>query len=210
MRKIIILLIIVMLIPLNCMAAQYTDEADILFDIGLFKGTEKGYELDKTLTRAEAAVMIARFYGAESMGINGYFSENYFDDVYTHWARSYINYCYKHEITKGTGEKTFSPEKEITAQEYTSLLLRAMGYKYANPDNVHIAAAELSLADSEEINRLFEGSFTRDKMVHISYKALGVKTPNDKYLIDEFIKKQVVLRTIAEKYTFYNDRIYIE
>lgn len=37
--------------------------ADALFELGIFKGTDIGYQLDKTLTRAEAVTMIVRIIG---------------------------------------------------------------------------------------------------------------------------------------------------
>lgn len=37
----------------------------MLYNIGLFRGTEKGFELDKPMTRAEAAAMLTRLLGAE-------------------------------------------------------------------------------------------------------------------------------------------------
>ena len=39
--------------------------ADVLNTLGLFKGTENGYELDKPLTRMEALIMLIRLSGNE-------------------------------------------------------------------------------------------------------------------------------------------------
>ena len=43
-------------------------QAQMLYDLGLFRGTEKGFELEQPMTRAEAAVMLTRFLGAERAG----------------------------------------------------------------------------------------------------------------------------------------------
>lgn len=40
-------------------------QAEMLKQLGLFGGTEKGFELERNMTRAEAAVMLVRFMGAE-------------------------------------------------------------------------------------------------------------------------------------------------
>ena len=38
---------------------------------GLFRGSDKGWELDRQPTRAEAAIMLVRFLGLESEALNG-------------------------------------------------------------------------------------------------------------------------------------------
>lgn len=39
-------------------------QAQMLCDLGLFRGTENGFELEKPMTRAEAAAMLTRLLGA--------------------------------------------------------------------------------------------------------------------------------------------------
>ena len=40
-------------------------QAQMLYDLGLFKGTDKGFALEKSMTRAEASVMLTRLLGAK-------------------------------------------------------------------------------------------------------------------------------------------------
>ena len=37
--------------------------AQMLFELGLFRGTDQGFELERSMTRGEAAVMVTRFFG---------------------------------------------------------------------------------------------------------------------------------------------------
>ena len=46
-------------------------QAQMLCDLGLFRGTENGFELEKPMTRAEAAAMLTRFLGAEQEALAG-------------------------------------------------------------------------------------------------------------------------------------------
>ena len=46
-------------------------QAQMLSDLGLFRGTEKGFELEKPMTRAEAAAMLTRLLGAEQAALSG-------------------------------------------------------------------------------------------------------------------------------------------
>lgn len=43
------------------------DQAVMLKKLGLFQGTEESFELERNMTRAEAAVMLVRFLGAEDI-----------------------------------------------------------------------------------------------------------------------------------------------
>lgn len=47
------------------------NDAVFLDQLGLFRGTEQGYELDRTMTRAEGAVMLTRLLGGEQEALKG-------------------------------------------------------------------------------------------------------------------------------------------
>jgi hypothetical protein len=64
--------------------------ANFLNKLGLFRGSDHGYELDRTLNRDEAAVMIVRLMGAEDEVLSGIYNTP-FDDL-DDWARPYIVY----------------------------------------------------------------------------------------------------------------------
>ena len=46
-------------------ASSYDHYADQLKELGLFQGTNQGYDLDRAPTRAEAATMLVRLLGKE-------------------------------------------------------------------------------------------------------------------------------------------------
>ena len=70
MKKIVksflsVILAIVMSMSMMIGALAYENDdaqnkADILYTLGLFKGTENGYELDKERTRIQALIMLIR------------------------------------------------------------------------------------------------------------------------------------------------------
>ncbi len=182
----------------SAFAAEYTNEADALNAVGLFKGTEKGYELDKTFTRAEGAAMIVRLLGKEKEALASSGSVK-FTDVSDHWSKPYVAYCAGRGITNGTSESKFSPDDKMSGAEYMTLVLRSIGYPNIEPESVSLAAPELYLGSSKEIRELLSGDFTRDKMVHVSYKALNVKNPEGKMLINTLIDGGAVTRSAAER-----------
>ena len=65
-KSIIIALIILVILPTSIFASiENTDKAQVLNELGLFQGTNNGYELDRAPTRTEAGVMLIRLLGVE-------------------------------------------------------------------------------------------------------------------------------------------------
>lgn len=54
-------------------------QAEMLKKLGLFMGTDKGFELEREMTRAEAAAMLCRFLGGEAETAKGGFSHPFRD-----------------------------------------------------------------------------------------------------------------------------------
>ena len=65
-------------------------QAQMLCDLGLFRGTENGFELEKPMTRAEAAAMLTRLLGAEQEALTTE-REHPFTDV-PQWADPYVGW----------------------------------------------------------------------------------------------------------------------
>ena len=53
-------------------ASDFDAAAEDLSAIGMFRGTEKGFELDRAPTRSEVAIMLVRLYGAEESAKEAY------------------------------------------------------------------------------------------------------------------------------------------
>ena len=99
-----VLLLLAML--LSCVPAlaagsshSYTtlQKAEALKTLGLFQGTNKGFELEKTLTREQAITLIVRLLGAEAEAKEKN-PEHPFTDVLA-WASPYVC-CLLHQTQK--------------------------------------------------------------------------------------------------------------
>jgi|MucameStandDraft_1065616.scaffolds.fasta_scaffold05063_8 hypothetical protein len=160
-------------------AADFTGCADALNQMGLFSGTDKGYELDRAPSRTEAAVMLVRLLGGEQEATE----KNYttpFTDV-PGWASPYVGWLYENNLTSGTSATTFGSDDTCTAQMYATFLLRSLGYQDSG-DSVDFQfndaikfAEEKGVADSANYNA---ENFLRDHVVAMSYTALSVQ-PKD-------------------------------
>jgi hypothetical protein len=153
---------------------------EALKELGILKGTEKGLELDKELTRAEGAVMYSRLLGLEEE-IELFASENPdyttdFTDV-PDWVKPTINYLHSKGYVNGISTTEYGSGNFMKETEYATLVLRALGYKDGEDfewNTANVRAEELGLfaKDAVQPSVMLGGEFNRRKMAYISYNAL--------------------------------------
>lgn len=126
-----ILIVVMMLVmvfnsmlPLS-VAAENT-KAEALSTLGLFKGTENGFELEKSLTRTEAITLLVRLLGKEDEALKCG-KTHPFTDV-APWADGYVSYAYEKGITNGISATLFGAEDVVESNMYITFLLRALGF----------------------------------------------------------------------------------
>lgn len=125
------------------------DEAiALLQSYGLVKGDEFGnLNLEKQITRAEAATIFVRALGQEST-VPLMASLVPFDDAKGHWAAGYIAVAYRLNVMKGRSETVFDPDALITNQEVYTVLLRLVQREPLgawNPQQIMQISADLGL-----------------------------------------------------------------
>ncbi|GMQ56948.1 hypothetical protein AN1V17_13420 [Vallitalea sediminicola] len=160
---------------------DYNQYAERLNELGLFKGTSKGYELDEAPTRTVGAVMLIRLLGKEEEVLNGSYSHP-FTDVPS-WANNYIGYMYENELTKGLTKDKFGANDLLDVKSYMTFVLRALRYDDSKGDFNWSTSLEkgksLNLMTDSEVNKIANSLFLRGNMVRISYMALNVKLRNE-------------------------------
>jgi hypothetical protein len=156
------------------LAADYTYFADELHNVGVFQGTDVGYELDASATRAQAAVMLVRLLGQEQNAENGGFTHP-FTDV-PDWASVAVGYLYTNKLTNGVSDTKFDPNALCTAQMYATFALRSLGYSDKDGDFRYADAIAFGEKSNIVNDALAADTFTRDKMVAVSYNALLAAT----------------------------------
>ena len=180
-------------------AANYTNCADSLHEMGLFQGTQNGYDLDRTPTRAEASVMLVRLLGKEAEAKALTYTAPFTD--LKGWEKPYVQYLYSNGLANGTNRTTFNPTGKCTAQMYAVFLLRALGYSdtadfsYANAIET---AREQGIYDTGIIN---VQNFLRDDAAAASYTALSVSPKNSKgTLLDQLVGENAITEADAKRY----------
>ena len=183
----------------SAFAANYTNCADSLHEMGLFQGTQNGYDLDRTPTRAEAAVMLVRLLGKEAEAKTLTYTAPFTD--LKGWEKPYVQYLYSNGLANGTNRTTFNPTGKCTAQMYAMFLLRALGYSdtadfsYANAIET---AREQGIYDTGIIN---VQNFLRDDAAAASYTVLSVSPKNSEgTLLDQLVSENAITEANAKRY----------
>ncbi len=174
--------------------------ADQLHELGLFLGTEKGYELDRPMTRAEAVTMLYRVFFMVP-GAGNFNASHPFTDV-PDWAYSPVACAYTGGMTYGISETEFGSDLPITVNQYLTFMLRAMGYDsfdfdwdspYGLAVRLRMLPAEVNLKD-----------FTRGDAVAITAAALFAPLKHE----DMTLGEKLATMGIYLKEDF--DKVYVE
>lgn len=158
--------------------ANATQAANRLYTLGLFSGTGKNadgtpiFELDRMPTRQEAITMLVRLLGKEDEANAGSWTTP-FTDVDA-WALPYVGYAYTQGLTSGTGATTFGGNETVTAAQYLTFVLRALGYRSGTDfawDSAWVLSDTVGMTNGEYSAA---SRFTRGDVVKTSCNALGI------------------------------------
>ena len=172
-------LIIVLSLSAAASAADYTAEesANALYELGLFQGTGETangkpiYSLDASPTRAQAVTMLVRLLGRENEARSGSWDVPFTD--LPDWAKPYVGYAYANGLTNGLGADRFGSGSKVTASQYLTFILRALGYSSESDFQWNNAAA---FSDGLGLTHGEYGAaraFTRGDTARISFAALA-------------------------------------
>lgn len=177
-----------------------------LKEIGVFRGTDAGLELDREPTRLEGLIMLIRLLGKESDAIVTDTSVSVFDDVPS-WGIAYTNYAYNNGLTYGLGDGKFGSSNPLNAKSYITFILRALGYDDAQGDfawnDAIFNAQSFGIYDNSMQIELNNNTFLRSHIAEISYKALGTNLKGEEsLLIQKLVSENIINEEIAKKMGF--------
>ena len=173
--------------------------ADALNQLGLFNGTDKGYELEKPLTRLEALVMLIRLSGKE---IDALYPEEELTHPFTDtpdWedAGRYMAYGYQNKLTSGISETLFAPDDTASLQMYVTFVLRALGYRDTEEgtvwDNWESWGTTAGIIDANTDRE----SFVRGDAVIISGAALNAKICGSDMTLKQRLAEEGIVSSFA-------------
>jgi len=180
-------------------SSEANEAADALNALGLFNGAGTDangkpiYDLDRAPTRAEAVTMLVRLLGKDEEAKTGTWTTP-FTDV-PDWAKPYVGYAYTNKLTSGTSTANFSGDDTVTATQYLTLVLRALGYKDSEGDFSWDKAWELSdrIGITDGRYNTNSNGFLRADVALISNDALSSKIKGTDDTLLESIKTDAEL-----------------
>ncbi len=180
-------------------AAAYDDasavkKADALKAMGLFKGSELGYELNRAPTRIEAVIMLIRLLGKETEALYGdEYSHPFTDAPGWEGASDYLAYAYSTGLTNGVDSTHFDPESPASAQMFSTFVLRALGYRDSEQGTVwnrwqSLLSSAVTLPSDVSLS-----DFRRGDMVSLCYAALDAQVQGaGMSLADKLVSESVI------------------
>lgn len=158
-------------VPAAAATEQSRAAANELYRLGLFQGSgtlpdgSPNFDLDGTATRAQAATMLVRLLGGEEEALSRHYSHP-FTDV-PGWAGDYLGYAYQNKMVNGRTATTFDSDCRVSAADFLTMLLRAMGYSQVDWQDPYPTARAVGL-DWSGAN-----DFRRGDMAYICQSALS-------------------------------------
>jgi len=190
------------ILAISAVAADFEHCADAMNGLGLFRGTQNGYELDREPTRAEAATMLVRLLGAEEEALALTYTAPYTD--VEDWAKPYVQYLQDKGLTKGTSATTFGYSEKCTAQQYATFLLRALGYSDSVDGDFTYAEAMKFAKDKGVVDGMncSESLFLRDHVAAMTIPRLLRLLNREKQIFSQSLLQAVRLRMQREWMSF--------
>lgn len=158
--------------------SDYKKAIEKMYDLGVVNGyTQTRFGPDYALSRAHAAQIF----------VNALYSEddikrtviNFKDVDSNQWYFNAVNAAYYYNLIHGMGNGYFCPNDDVSYDQFTAMLLNALGYEVTEldgvwPTNVQELAKDLDLYD--ELGRIFDSSaaITRAEACQMFYNALDL------------------------------------
>lgn len=158
---------------------DYVEAVEILTGMGVFEGTDKGFEPKTVLNRASAAALIYRVLTGDvaKKQIGLYDFSTFADVVEGEWYTPYITYAANGGYLKGYAGNAM-PYETVTGIQVLAIMLRAAGYGQNGEfegagwkDGILTTAKELGVTDGIATNDLDKGA-SRELVAQLIFNAM--------------------------------------
>lgn len=167
-----------------------------LNSFNILYGTDKGLDLDSELLRLQGALIYARLLGLddeiEQFKITNPKYKSGFTDV-PNWAEPTMNYLHYKKLVYGIGNNKYGSYNNMTENEFTALVLRALGYYEKNGDFVFTEAANKAKqlgfynSDIKDYKISNQSKLLRRDMSYIAFNSLFVSNKQNATLIENIL-----------------------
>ena len=169
-------------------AEEEFSAAEFLQDNGVLEGADGDLMLDKTLLRRDMVILLSRLMNAEDVAADFPSEDLTFEDITDPYYNGYLAWSVENGLIEGHDELTFGFNENVTAQDYATVLLRALEYDMSDDANWAKAleiAEELEILEGVEVENKTE--ITRDEMAIMTFNALKVEMLEEGITLAEFL-----------------------
>lgn len=174
-------------------AAQELNALGLFAGVGTLPDGTPDFALGDRMNRMQAVTMLVRLLGREQAALDEK-NPHPFSDVAA-WADPYVGYAYANGLTLGQGGDRFGGSDTVNAQQFSTFVLRALGYssetdfRYAEAVTF---AAEAGLA-------VEQGDFDRGSAAALSRSALNAAlAAEDRTLAAALVERGAVDAAVCE------------
>ncbi len=204
MKRIIALFasLIVFAMAIPSYAVSIEEQSEVLYNLGLLRGVGNEFkiedmELERNATRAEACITIVRMLGKEEKA-KWQKNPHPFKDVPA-WASDSIGWLYENYLVNGISDTYFGSADIATAGQFSTMLLRVLGYDDSEGDFSYSEAVQFAkgkgLVDSVTESHW---ELSREDMVKMCYKALSTPCKNSRRtLIRKLCDEKAIEESVA-------------
>jgi hypothetical protein len=176
------------------------DAANKLQTLGLFQGYADGsFRLKSDITRSEAVTLFVRLIGKETLAYAREWPTP-FTDVQS-WVAPIVGYAYAHGLTNGKSATLFGSNEPVTATQYLTFVLRALGYESGKDfewDSAWTLTDQLGITNGE-YNSGNNKSFKRGDAASVSFDALkAVNKATGEPLFESLLESGAIKREATE------------
>ena len=155
------------------LSVEGSEEASYLQQNGILLGTDKGLELTKNVTRAEAVTFLSRINSDEDKEVLGATTEKFNDVAEDHWAFDTIHWAKGAGIIDGTGEGKFSPNNNVTGRQFVKMLLSMNGVEDVTIENAFDKGLEAEIITDNVLAKVDNDvNLTRNDVSILLYNAI--------------------------------------
>ncbi|GAU77796.1 S-layer homology domain-containing protein [Fusibacter sp. 3D3] len=155
MKKVLsLVLVLAMVLGMMPVFAAGETGADQLYKYGFIAGNNGDLMVDKELTRAEMAVLVAEMNGLKEEAANYAAPANFSDVTAGKWYTPYVAYGQANGWWAGYPDGSFKPEIGMSGQEFASVLMKALKYDVTwNTVIADAAAVGVSVKSTASLTR---------------------------------------------------------
>ncbi len=172
-------------------------QAHMLHELGLFRGTDRGYELERSMNRCEAAAMLVRLLGQEASALEGT-HRHPFDDVPA-WADPYVAWLWENGLTRGVSPATYGAHQAVTCKQYLLFISRVLQGPNTADDWWQLGTGRDLQALQQSLD---QRGFTRGDAVSLSALALTCNTQEGITLAARLISEGTVSKKAFQTSSF--------